>query len=93
MTVTLLVRLNSQKKSLTLALECMLVKHLSVFYVSLSCRYNSIRQNSLPVEFTLIEHEIEEIDSLISEVLASLNWNSDSESFQLLYLKKNLFKC
>jgi hypothetical protein len=40
------------------------------------------------VEFTLIEHEIEEIDTLISEVLKSLNWNSDSESFQLLYLKQ-----
>lgn len=46
-----------------------------------SCRYNSIRQNSLPVEYALIVHEIEQIDSLISEVIENLNWNSESEWF------------
>lgn len=85
MSVTLLVRLNIQK-SLT---QCMLVKHLTVFYILFTCRYNSIRQNSLAVEYALIEHEIAKIDSLISEVLENLNWNSESESFQLLQLTEH----
>lgn len=71
---------------MSLLLECMLIKYLGVFTVSFSYRYNSIRQNSLPVAYALIEHEIEEIDSLISEVLENLNWNSESESFRLLHL-------
>jgi hypothetical protein len=66
----------------------MLAKPLSVFSLSFSCRYNNIRQNSLPVEYALIEHEIEEIDSLISEVLGNLNWNSASESIHLLCFTK-----
>jgi hypothetical protein len=49
-----------------------------------SFRYNNIRQNSLPVEYALIDGEVEEIDSLIREVLQVLTWNSESES---LYLK------
>jgi hypothetical protein len=92
MTVALLVRLNIQEKLMSFQLVCMLVKHLSVFFLSFSYRYNSIRQNSLPVEYALIEHEIEEIDSLISEVLENLNWNSESESFHLLHLTI-AFKC
>jgi hypothetical protein len=67
----------------------MLVKHLTVFYILFTCRYNSIRQNSLAVEYALIEHEIAKIDSLISEVLENLNWNSESESFQLLQLTEH----
>jgi hypothetical protein len=91
-TVALLFRVNIQKKLMSLVLECTLVKHLSVFSISFSYRYNGIRQNSLPVEYALIEHEIEEIDSLISEVLENLNWNSESESFHLLHLTI-AFKC
>jgi hypothetical protein len=49
------------------------------------CRYNNIRQNTLPVEYALIDHEIQEIDSLISEVLGTLTWNSESESLHLQY--------
>jgi hypothetical protein len=33
----------------------------------------------LPVEYALVEHETEQIDSLIGEVLENLNWNSESE--------------
>jgi len=50
-----------------------------------SCRYNNIRQNSLPVEYALIDGEMEEIDSLIREVLLTLTWNSESESLHLQY--------
>jgi hypothetical protein len=50
-----------------------------------SCRYNNIRQNSLPVEYALIDGEIEENDSLIREVLQTLTWNSESESLHLQY--------
>jgi hypothetical protein len=51
-----------------------------MYFLSLSHRYNSIRKNSLPVEYALFEPEIEEVDNLISEVLENLNWNSESES-------------
>ncbi|XP_069702004.1 dynein beta chain, ciliary-like [Periplaneta americana] len=40
--------------------------------------YNSVRQNSLPVEFELVENEIKEIDILVKEVLDNLNWNSEN---------------
>jgi hypothetical protein len=46
-------------------------------------RYNNIRQNSLPVEYALIDGEVEEIDSLIREILQVLTWNSESESLYL----------
>jgi len=50
-----------------------------------SFRYNNIRQNSLPVEYALIDGEMEEIDSLIREILQTLTWNSESESLHLQY--------
>jgi hypothetical protein len=48
-----------------------------------SFRYNNIRQNSLPVEYALIDCEVEEIDSCIREVLQTLTWNSESEYLHL----------
>jgi hypothetical protein len=50
-----------------------------------SFRYNNIRQNSLPVEYALIDSEMEEIDILIRDVLQTLTWNSESESLHLQY--------
>ena len=39
-------------------------------------RYNSIRQNSFPVEFELIAEEVDAIDLLLTELVENLNWNS-----------------
>jgi hypothetical protein len=66
------------------AMSVISVCHCILFFFS--CRYNNIRQNSLPVEYALIDHEIEEIDGLISEVLRTLTWNSGSELLHLQHL-------
>ena len=39
--------------------------------------YNKVRQETLEVEFPLIEGQFEEIDKQLKKALEELNWNSE----------------
>lgn len=54
---------------------------ISSVYICSNDRYNWIRNYSLPVEFELLEDEIEKVDELIRFGQENYNWNSPGESF------------
>lgn len=61
------------------------------FWVSYICvfddRYNRIRKYSLPVEFELVRHEIEEVDKLIDFGQNNYDWNSPGKNWSIHFLR------
>jgi len=55
------------------------MRNNSIYIHCSNDRYNWIRNYSLPVEFELLEHEIENVDKLIDTGQKNYNWNSPGE--------------
>ncbi|XP_076647477.1 dynein axonemal heavy chain 9-like [Halictus rubicundus] len=56
--------------------------------------YNRIRSESVPVEFQLIEDEVEEIDKLINYGQENYNWKSPGTDVRMFYaLINDSFQC
>lgn len=55
------------------------MRNNSIYIHRSNDRYNWIRNYSLPVEFELLKHEIENVDELIRVGQENYNWNSPGE--------------